>query len=49
MTRRTIAMKQILVAVSAGQEWIEIVEAGPAARPGNARLAQLSQLLPADG
>lgn len=31
---RTIAMKQILVAVSAGQGWIEIVEAGTGRGPG---------------
>jgi hypothetical protein len=30
----TIAMKQLQVTVSAGQGWIEILEAGPAVAPG---------------
>lgn len=40
----TIAMKQLLVTVSAGQGWIEILEAGTGSGPGNARPTQLSQV-----
>jgi hypothetical protein len=43
----TIAMKQFLVTVSAGQGWIEILEAGTGSGPGNARPTQLSQMAPA--
>lgn len=42
----TIAMKQLLVTVSAGQGWIEILEAGSGGGPGNARRTQLSQVPP---
>lgn len=42
----TIAMKKLVVTVSAGQGWIEILEAGSGGGPGNARRTQLSQVPP---